>query len=1270
MNGPTSAFATTYVVLSLLSLAILLAAGPAGAQQADARAGGGTAVERISGRESVIHALSTVPSPDGGQVTVTNRYVQLEDGLNHWDSRLGAWAESRAELVLKDDGAEGHTTQQKVRFSPVVNDPDGTLTLWTDDKTRLRATVLGLTYFDAASGRQVVLAGVKDAGGEFLPPNQVIYRDAFEGLHADVVYTYRKSGVEQDVVLREAPADPEDFGLLAEATQLEVMTEVFESPEPAARARVIASAKDPAVRAAMAEPDLVDHDLDFGTFQMGQGKAFGDGAARRQLDDPDVAKRWHKAPDGRTALIEAVQYWEVLPLLEKLPVPQGVERRQRAALDRAQRERLVAAALPKVQRGPGREILLARVAGQAAGVAMKRAAAGAPRPGLVIDFETISANKTDFTFKGDTTYWITNSFTLAGTTRLEGGAVIKYDPYIVNTNQPRLYVTGPFICQTSPYRPAIFTARDDNTVGQTVSGSTGSPSGDYALHGLWFQTDSSPVLLEHVRFRYAHHAVLFNNRAGTVRHAQFVQCRHPLYGHTAGTLTVHNVLLAEMRETGSAFKLWSGTALTAEHVTIAGSAYLLGTVDATVSMTLRNSLLAGVTNIQAYVGRNDANYGNAEVATTNGVFQGTGGGGYYLAAGSAHRNAGVTGIDGKLARELGRLTTHPPVVLTNAVTANTALAPVVPRDADLPDRGYHYQPLDYILKQVPATATVRLLDGVAVAVAGGYGLDLQNGGKLVSEGRAEAMNRLVRWHSVQEQAAAEGNGGSFARITGAYAARPEVSLHFTDVAAPANSGNNLLDTGSLQPFAAIRLEDCQLANVGLTSLWPVDSSSETILLRNNLIERGYFGLKKSYYSQNTPLSVSLYNNLFRGGTLDLLYDSGTSNPTWYVRDNLFDGCAATLGGTAVGYVTRSHNGFTIGTGTGLGGASNKTGLTPDYQAGPLGRFYYPSSGTGLASLVDQGSRTADLAGLYHATVLASQLRETNSTVDIGYHYPAVGPVAAGLVGYWSLNDGAGTQATDSAKIGTPNHGTLVGGPAWTAGASAGALNFDGTDDKVTVPDAAALRLTTGMTIAFWYRKSAEAGNWTRLVGKGEGNSRNYGVWEHPGSADGRILFQYFKAGPLNQSVPSTTHLALNRWYHVACTWDGTTGRIYLDGVENGAGAMSGAPLASADPLVFGSYGGTPNMPGALDEVAIYNRALSAAEVAALMSATAPVDTDGDGLADYVEDSNGDGAQNALDGTGDRDGDGIIDRQDARPFDPALGAILPVIETPPGGATLP
>jgi hypothetical protein len=92
-----------------------------------------------------------------------------------------------------------------------------------------------------------------------------------------------------------------------------------------------------------------------------------------------------------------------------------------------------------------------------------------------------------------------------------------------------------------------------------------------------------------------------------------------------------------------------------------------------------------------------------------------------------------------------------------------------------------------------------------------------------------------------------------------------------------------------------------------------------------------------------------------------------------------------------------YNGFTAGTTDSYyDGHADITGLTADYQSGPLGDFYYPSSGSGdLFALVDHGSRTADVAGLsYYFTTQQDQTPDAG-TVDIGYHYPIISaPVAS------------------------------------------------------------------------------------------------------------------------------------------------------------------------------------------------------------------------------------------------------------------------------------
>jgi hypothetical protein len=97
-------------------------------------------------------------------------------------------------------------------------------------------------------------------------------------------------------------------------------------------------------------------------------------------------------------------------------------------------------------------------------------------PQVVWDYELLNS-QTDYTLRGDTTYYVSGTVILGGTTTIEGCAVVKFAPH-----NPGVYIqfNGTVRCLTGPYRPAIFTARDDNTVGEIVPGSTGTPLGYYA----------------------------------------------------------------------------------------------------------------------------------------------------------------------------------------------------------------------------------------------------------------------------------------------------------------------------------------------------------------------------------------------------------------------------------------------------------------------------------------------------------------------------------------------------------------------------------------------------------------------------------------------------------------------------------------------------------------------------------------------------------------------------------------------------------------------
>jgi hypothetical protein len=85
--------------------------------------------------------------------------------------------------------------------------------------------------------------------------------------------------------------------------------------------------------------------------------------------------------------------------------------------------------------------------------------------GLVLDFQVLDPSAMNYTFLADTTYLVQNTVTLYATTTIEGGAVLKY----TNTAAARLSCNGDIVCKTGPYRPAIFTAVDDATVGVAIT---------------------------------------------------------------------------------------------------------------------------------------------------------------------------------------------------------------------------------------------------------------------------------------------------------------------------------------------------------------------------------------------------------------------------------------------------------------------------------------------------------------------------------------------------------------------------------------------------------------------------------------------------------------------------------------------------------------------------------------------------------------------------------------------------------------------------------
>ena len=162
----------------------------------------------------------------------------------------------------------------------------------------------------------------------------------------------------------------------------------------------------------------------------------------------------------------------------------------------------------------------------------------------------------------------------------------------------------------------------------------------------------------------------------------------------------------------------------------------------------------------------------------------------------------------------------------------------------------------------------------------------------------------------------------------------------------------------------------------------------------------------------------------------------------------------------------------------------------------------------------------------------------------------------GLISHWRFDEASGIVAHDSAGS---NHGSLNGIPAWVAGmVGSGALDFDGLNDYVLVPNDPSQQITTNqITLSAWIKLSSEVGNrQARIINKQvayhggiawgfELFGNGYG-----GSTGNQLVFHDSDGVSSWRNCMSTTDLQIETWYHVAVTDNAGLIKIYIDGVRN------------------------------------------------------------------------------------------------------------------------
>ena len=242
----------------------------------------------------------------------------------------------------------------------------------------------------------------------------------------------------------------------------------------------------------------------------------------------------------------------------------------------------------------------------------------------------------------------------------------------------------------------------------------------------------------------------------------------------------------------------------------------------------------------------------------------------------------------------------------------------------------------------------------------------------------------------------------------------------------------------------------------------------------------------------------------------------------------------------------------------------------------------------------RASVTPDVAGYTGATIKQSGL--TGTTVNASQD----GLLTSGLVGYWAFDgpDIAGTSVTDLSGQGVS--GTMTNGPDAAIGISGQALSYDGTDDYTDFGD---FQILANGTVTFWARLNSLTGT-PYLVSKVKSGA-NHGEWRLyvDSASSNKVTFTIESLAPaVTTTITSDSGLSANQWYFIAVVWQSgvaSSQKMYIDGVVQASTASPGCGMEvtgvnlniARNNALANSY-----MTGRIDELRIFSRALSSAEI--------------------------------------------------------------------------
>jgi hypothetical protein len=603
----------------------------------------------------------------------------------------------------------------------------------------------------------------------------------------------------------------------------------------------------------------------------------------------------------------------------------------------------------------------------------------------------INSDQTDYTFLGDTTYFVDANVTLYGATTFKSGTVLKYN----GSGQLNIDSGGTVICPTNGY-PVIFTSMNDDSVGETISGSSGTP-GIYDIY-TDSGTDVNTFLnysgtLSNMRFSYAYSPLDWYTSA-TFQDCQFFYDAY-MYVQTA---QIVNNLFVEVNDLD-----WFPSADNnlMQNNTFVNSGVICDSSRPVTTVVVSDNLFdsggvddwtsAGTTggnnafyNCEDYLGA-DSGLPTDFTLDNEPDYQSGPLGSYYLPSDSSLIDAGNTDSG------------------SAGLASFTTQADQTP-DSGTVDIGYHYPIWSYVVlyssqsnytflsnttyfidANITLSGTTTFQSGTVLKYNGSGQINLPLDGTVVFPAGAYPAiftsyndNAVGAVISGSSGVPTTGDVNTFLNVTNVTL----FNLRFYYANTP------------FQYFATVWLDNCQFFYVG-----NINIVSPTIL--NNVFvgvdEIDWYPGRDADADSDEMIPDTGNDNLMVNNTFvncsEVIVDSLWSPTEVWVVNNLFD-TSGIVDWSWPG-VIGGHNAFSSASDDGLDwGDGLPTDWTlssePDYQMGPLGSYYLPSD----SELIDVGQWDAYTGALYADPItvdmntLTTQTNQTGDSgvVDIGYHY--------------------------------------------------------------------------------------------------------------------------------------------------------------------------------------------------------------------------------------------------------------------------------------------